>query len=372
MQDTFANALFEAARKHISLSATRQETLGWLAFLIMRQGSVCLWRLAACVSSAAQTNSVRRRFYRFFQHVKLDGTMAARVVVDLLGLAGKPWMLAIDRTNWDFGKTPINILMISVMWKGMGIPLIWTLLPSAGNSNTQTRICLLDRLHAAFPDLKIASLLGDREFIGDKWMAYLKSREIPFILRLRENQHAARGGYAAWMVKDIARHLPRGGKMIVKGWCRLGDNAGPQSPAVRLVILRLPTGELLALACSGNPRRALARYRCRWTIESMFANLKTSGFNMEDTHITDHDKLSTLLAVLAIALALCVKTGVTAARLKPVPLKKHGRPAWSLCALGLSSLRKIFAAADLRQSIVFLKYLFSSKLPLIPLKFMTL
>ncbi len=60
--------------------------------------------------------------------------MTARVVVELLGIRGKPWVLAMDRTNWEFGKATINILMISVIWNGMGIPLIWTLLPSAGNS----------------------------------------------------------------------------------------------------------------------------------------------------------------------------------------------------------------------------------------------
>ena len=110
--------------------------------------------------------------------------------------------------------------------------------------------------------------------------------------------------------------------------------------------MRLQTGELLALACSGNPRRALHDYRGRWTIEPMFGNLKTKGFNMEDTHITDRDKLSTLLAALALAVMLSVKTGVAAARLQPIPIKKDGRKAWSLFALGLHSLRKIFAVAD--------------------------
>ena len=212
--------------------------------------------------------------------------MAARIDVDLLGLSGKPWVLAIDRTNWDFGKTTINILMISVMWNGMGVPLIWTLLPSAGNSNTRTRVCLLNRLQRAFPGLKIASLMGDREFIGERWMAYLKRNKIGFILRLRESQHVTRDGYDTWTIADIAKRLERGQKMIVKGWCRLGQNPAFGSPAVRLVILRLQTGELLALACSGNPRRALENYRRRWTIETMFGNLKTKGFNMEDTHIT--------------------------------------------------------------------------------------
>ena len=186
MQSVFSKALSKAVSNHIELSETRRETLTWLALLVMQQGTICLWRLAAYVSTRAQTDSVRRRFYRFFQYVRLDGTGAARVVIDLLGLAGKPWVLAIDRTNWDFGKTTINILMISVMWHGMGIPLIWSLLPKAGNSNTGERTDLLDRLQEAFPDLKIASIMGDREFIGDAWMSYLKRNKIAFIMRLRE------------------------------------------------------------------------------------------------------------------------------------------------------------------------------------------
>jgi len=366
----FSNALSEAVSKHIPLSATRRETLSWLTLLIMRQGTICLWRLAAHVSTLARTESVRRRFYRFFQYVELDGATTARVVADLLGMGGKPWVLAMDRTNWDFGKTTINILMISVIWNGMGVPLIWTLLPSAGNSNTKALTDLLDRLRKTFPGLKIASLMGDREFIGDAWMAYLRARKIPFILRLRENQHVVREGYETWTIADIARRLDKGRKMIVKGWCRLGQSADDRSPLVRLVVMRLPTGELLALACSSKPHRALAGNRQRWTIETLFANLKTKGFNLEDTHITDPGKLSTLLAILALTVTLCVKTGVAAARLTPIPIKKHGRRAWSLFALGVGALRKIEAFANPARIIVFLRQLMSPKLPINQLKFL--
>jgi Transposase DDE domain len=370
MQNTFSNALSAAISKHMPLSATRRETLAWLTLLIMRQGTICLWRLAANVATAATTDSVRRRFYRFFQHVELDGAVTARVVVELLGMRGKPWVLAMDRTNWEFGKTTINILMISVIWNGMGVPLIWTLLPSAGNSTTQARTDLLDRLRAAVPDMKIASLMGDREFIGDAWMAYLHAKKIPFVLRLRENQHVVREGYDTWTIADIARRLNKGEKVILKGRCRLGQNAGPRSPLVRLVVMRLPTNELLALACSSKPQRALAGYRLRWTIETLFANLKTKGFNLEDTRITDPGKLSTLLAVLALTVTLCVKTGVAAARHRPIPIKKHGRRAWSLFALGVATLRKITASANPVQIIVFLRQLLSPKLPVNQLKSM--
>src|ERR1700687_2897129 len=119
MQSLFSNALSRAVAKHIDLSVTRRETLSWLTLLIMQHGTICLWRLAAYVASMAQTDSVRRRFYRFFQFVRLDSTLATRVVVELLGLGGKPWVLAIDRTNWDSGKTTINILMICVLQKHM-------------------------------------------------------------------------------------------------------------------------------------------------------------------------------------------------------------------------------------------------------------
>src|SRR3989304_4370452 len=108
MQSIFSNALSRAVAKHIDLSVTRRETLAWLTLLIMQQGTICLWRGG--------------------------GARGGGVVVALVGLAGKPWVLAIDRTNWDFGRTTINILMISVVWNGSGIPLLWMLLPTGGET----------------------------------------------------------------------------------------------------------------------------------------------------------------------------------------------------------------------------------------------
>jgi hypothetical protein len=75
----------------------------------MQQGTICLWRLAAYVACPAQTYSARRRF------------AAVYGVADLLGLGGKPCLLAVDRTTWDSGKSTINIVMVPVIWNGMGI-----------------------------------------------------------------------------------------------------------------------------------------------------------------------------------------------------------------------------------------------------------
>lgn len=123
MQSLFSNALSWAVARHI-LSATRRETLSWLTLLIyatrndqpLAAGGLYGKRGADGVGAAA--------VYWSFQFVQLDGAHAARVLVERLGLSGKPWVRVIDRANWDFGKTTINILMISVTWNGMGIPLL--------------------------------------------------------------------------------------------------------------------------------------------------------------------------------------------------------------------------------------------------------
>jgi len=124
----------------------------------------------------------------------------------------------------------------------------------------------------------------------------LHEAKIPFILRLRENQYGVREGDVTRTIAAIARHLNKGQKMILKGACRLGQNEPASLPPIRLVIMRIASGELLALACSSKPHDALASSRRRWTIETMFGNLKTKGFNLEDTHLTNADKLPTGVA----------------------------------------------------------------------------
>ena len=160
-------------------------------------------------------------------------------------------------------------------------------------------------------------------------MRTLEERKIPFVPRLRENQYLQRPGYAEMTIAAIADRLARGKTIILKDLCKLG-RAG-NAPAVRIVILRLSASELLALATPAEPRKALARYKARWRIETLFANLKSKGFNLEVEHLRRHltqlEKLATLMALLALAVALSAKTGAAAHAKKPIPIKKHGRPA---------------------------------------------
>jgi len=246
MQSIFSNALSRAVAKHIGLSATRQETLVVAKLLIMQHGTISLWRLAPMWQAWRRRPRCSGGF-TVFPVCALDGAHSARVVVELLGLSDKPWVLAIDRTNWDFGKTTINILMISVTWNGMGIPLLWMVLPTGKFEHLGTNRA------SGSPARGISGHedcgTDGRSRVYWRCMdAYLQREKIAFILRLRENQHGLRAGYAAMPISVIAQHLKVGDKMIVKGSCWLGRDNNTLSASVRLVMMRLASGELLALA----------------------------------------------------------------------------------------------------------------------------
>jgi hypothetical protein len=101
----------------------------------------------------------------------------------------------MDLTNWEFGKTTVNILMISLICRGYRHSIDVDA-SSKCRELEHASTDLLDRLREAMPDMKVASLMGDQEWIGDAWRAYLCKENIPFVLRLRENQYVLRDGYA--------------------------------------------------------------------------------------------------------------------------------------------------------------------------------
>ena len=117
----------------------------------------------------------------------IDFSLVATWVIQFFGLTDKQFYLSMDRTNWQWGKKNINILMLSITYKGIAIPLLWSLLDKKGNSNTSERIALMERFIIQFGKDNIMGLLADREFIGADWFRWLKKERIHFIIRIKKN-----------------------------------------------------------------------------------------------------------------------------------------------------------------------------------------
>jgi len=357
MKTDLLNALTSCLREAVPMYKTRLETFCVLVFGALTSRTVNLTHIAALFPGDAEVSSNYRRLQRFFAEVSFDFDALARFIVRFMGIEKGPWKLALDRTNWKFGRAHINILVLAIVHQGVAIPLLWTVLGRAGNSSTKRRTALLKRFFRIFGTDKIAELTGDREFVGEDWMRFLLDRDIPFILRLREDFIITWEG-RQYTLHSLLRKLKKGrGRRILHN-CILGKEPGPGSPCVDLACKRLASGELLILATNTAPENALANYRNRWQIETLFAACKTRGFNFEDTHMTRSIRIKKLIAVLAIAFCWSHRTGEKKNARKPILTKKHGRKAQSIFRYGFDKLRQLLGNAPaeaISQLCAFLK-----------------
>ena len=101
--------------------------------------------------------------------------------------------LTIDRTNWKWGKSNLNIFMLGVVYKGIAIPLYWQMLDKRGNTNHLERCELIERFIKQFGKDNLEMIVADREFVGEKWFNWLTNNHIPFAIRIKKNSKAIYG-----------------------------------------------------------------------------------------------------------------------------------------------------------------------------------
>jgi len=299
--------------------------------------TVNLTEIALNFSPKVQTSSSYRRIQSFFLNFELCYSLLAKLIMSLL--PDEPLVLSIDRTNWKFGKVDINIFMLSVEYNGVAIPVLWHMLNKTGNSNQTERIKLIKEFTTIFGKHRISNLLADREFIGEKWIGYLKKEGIPFSIRVKHNM----------LVDDIKGVV---GKKKCSELFNSPKTKVYQSVNIFGTTLNMAGKKLtdkndyMIIVTDGNAKNNLRAYRRRWKIETMFSSLKTRGFNLESTHMSCPYKLRMLVGLLAIAFLFCLTIGIEKNKEKPIAIKTHGRRAMSLFRYGLDSIRKLVCDAN--------------------------
>ena len=328
------DSLTQQLRGYLTWNKSHLDVLSTLVIALIKKRTVNLTQLATTFPGTSQTLSCYRRIQRFFAQIAFEDTVFALLIARLLSPEGA-WMLSMDRTNWMLGKFKINILYLAINYKGMAIPLLWTLLSKKGCSNTKERIELLQKFRKIFPEQPVRRLLADREFKGKKWLKYLKDHNWPFCLRVPintqiPNKHQnrllpARRIFPVSANETMTMQKPRRvwGQTVYLAAAKKGD-------------------ELMVIVCDAEPGNAIADYLQRWQIETMFQAMKSRGFNLEQTHLSSRERLSKLLCILALSFCWSYKTGDALNEDKPITVKSHGRKAQSIFRAGLDHLQRIF------------------------------
>ena len=322
-----------------SFKERTQWNLARVKFLVAFITTVCklqtvnFTKLSQGLGGVILVESNLRKIQRFFAEFVVDADLIAKIIFSLLpGQA--PYRLCLDRTNWKFGSTDINILTISICYNGVSIPLLWTMLAKRGNSNQKERTDLINRYIRLFGAQSIENILADREFIGDDWIADLIALKVRFYFRIKENMwvnvpHAGMKK-AFWLFNYLPLHGSKHYRQIVQLGTQWVYLSGVKT------INRDGGIEFVIIATYSFDPQTLCAYKDRWQIETMFRALKTSGFNFEDTHLNDLERISKLLNLLCIAFIWAYLAGIYRhENIKPIEIKKHGRKAYSFFKYGL-------------------------------------
>jgi Transposase DDE domain len=323
----------QAALQPLGWNQARIKCLAAFLVAILTVQSVNLVKIANVFPTEATKGSAYKRLQRFLKDFSPNLDILAYFLAGLCKIPA-PWSLSMDRTNWKLGKRHLNILMLSIVAPGITFPLMWIVLEKqgkgkAGNSNTTERIKLLERFIKIFGSQNCRNLFADREFAGRDFLKWLEDNNIQYCIRLKSNIGITNNKNKVLHACEYFKNSV--GLENVLGYRKVFGKS-------RFVTgTRLADGDYLIVV---SPLKVdLEEYALRWGIETMFGSFKTRGFNLEATHVTDVDRLSNLIALMAIAYTWAGAFGSWVSIQVKLRCLKHERAPICLFRLGLDALQ---------------------------------
>lgn len=362
----YVRSLTDVLSGYLDWHLSRLKLMARFTSSVLTLTTTDLSKVALALKAGPKQESNYRRIQRFLSGYEVDFRALGGLLLHLLPQR-PPYEVVIDRTEWHFGETAVNLLMVGIAHEGMAFqemafPIASAALPSGGSSDFQSQAKVLERfLEVVDPD-SIEVVAADREFISVPWMRRLRDRGIPFAIRLRSDRRIWESPEGPSLPARMhARTVNLGSERTLEGTRYLSgaqedgaqeDGAEEVLVPVRVVIRRIGDEDsddpFLILATSNvDPVEATEFYKQRWDIETLFAALKSRGFDLEETRVTEPGKVENLVGLLALAFGWTRLVGEErAAREGPPTTKSHGRKERSLFRYGLDRLQNIFSTPE--------------------------
>lgn len=308
---------------------------------LMTLRTVSLRELAiGMVNKKSLISSREKRLYRFFANFNLNYEVIALWIVTLFFPDKSKFYIAIDRTNWYWGKSPINIFMATLCYEGIGIPFLWSVLNKDGTTSGEEQIALVKRIIKLLGIERIEGLLADREFGNKAFIHYLNEEKIAFYIRIKEDNLVYVKGKKFKKAGELFPNLKRYSPQV------FGMRVEIFEGNYYLTASKNERDELMIVITNKHYKQAINIYLRRWEIECLFQAFKGRGFRFEETRMTKPERIEKMVAVLAIAFVMAHRMGEWQAEIKPIKLKRlktfltiQSRPEYSFFRYGLDTIR---------------------------------
>jgi len=306
---------------------------------ILRCRTVCLYKCRSEVGSVLgikdyKLHSAYTRLIRFFKIKNIDAFCAGIIlmIIHLIDFEEEVYM-SLDRTNWKIGSKNINVLYVGLLLpNGIFIPVLWQLYNKRGNTSEQERCDFMERFFSIWQnhsDLNII-LLGDREFIGEKWFSFLKKAGFSFVIRARWQDYWGEVSKSLdKVIVKIEQHIL--GKIKEQGYFQAPITLQGEQLYYTVFLnnskRRMQNGKedkwLVLISDKKDVDWISESFPKRWGIEVFFYHCKTNGFNLEDLNLVDLMKAQLMMGVTSICYVLSILKGIKCQRTEKICWKNY-------------------------------------------------
>lgn len=337
-----------------SIGFSKSKLLVKVILIITVIGDVGLYKIASKLDTKAKRHDSKEKSIRRLLDTKIGSKIYASLIDKLFAFSNNCYEFAMDRTNWKLGKTSVNLFILSFNWHNIAIPIYWVFLDNkGGNSNSDERIALITWFISNFGVSNIANLYADREFPSIEFLRFLLNKNINFVFRIKDNiltTDTVKKHLQHKTLNALFRDLANGQYKAEANIRRILDN--------RLFVSakRNSRGELIVLVSNQLHKDPFELYGHRWNIECMFNKLKSSGFNLENTHVTKDNRIVTLFAIISIAYCYCAYLGNMRNNIRPIiqkTINKIETKSVSIFRYGFNLVQHIIAMCLWGQTTIF-------------------
>lgn len=336
---------------------------------ILFKETINLNRLKGCVNAIlSKKNKVSSNYKRLIRI--FDNHSRSNLWIELLRfgfhvLRLKTDYLIIDGTKWKHGKKWYHYQVLSLVYKGVAIPIYWENINKQGISSFKDRKQIFDKACKYFK-LEGKTLLADREYIGTEWFSYLKDKGIHFNIRIKRNIYVeaineADGRSYQAMIDKVLRS-----KLVDKAVGKIIELHGIK---LHFVVIKNPKNDpkdpvilLLSTHTSKCAKTIGLSYLLRYKIEHCFKHLKSNGFRLEQMNLRTMTRCRLLMAITVFAYVLSINEGLK--NYKKVPLNANKKKQEKRVSVFRNGIDKIMAiCADLKLFYAYIYDIFIDKLP---------
>jgi len=265
------------------------------------------------ISAAAKEQVVRR--FLSSRKISTEQTLDSRIALALPVLGRqKEIIITLDRTEWKKRKQNVQILSASAAMYGRAVPLFWKTANRKGNTSftiwQEVLTPLLEAL-TRFDDLREYRIIvvADREFASPRLVHWLRDTfDVFAVVRCKRSQYIQEEDAPSEQLSDVLQRIKRGETQFFPSvWLTKAATA----PVAVCITWRNDCDEPLIAATSlENPEDTLRSYAQRFGTEPMYKDLKSNGFDLETTKVTDAKRIDTLMILCAFAMILLLTLGV--------------------------------------------------------------